>query len=484
MVPFYLRYLGVESYGLIGFFSSLQAIFSLLDMGLALTINREVARCSAAGNLREAGGLLHTLAVLYWGMAALIVALIVMLAPWIAAHWLQSRQLAHETVGQAVMMIGVAIASRWPVSLYQGALIGAQRLVLSSTINIFFVTFGSLGTILILGQLSPTIEAFFVWQACVGLAYAITIRAAAWRIIGKRDKKRFDLHALKGIWRFTAGMSGITATGLFFMQLDKVILSKILSLEGFAHYMLASLIVSGLYMLVTPTFNAIYPRMSGLVVANDEAKLAELYLVGTRALAILLFPLAMFLIIFGEALIAIWTGEPNIATMVAPVVSILAAGSALHGVMHFPYALQLAYGKTSLPLTINIFLMIFQLPLITFLALRYGAPGGALSWLILQSIYFLIGSWLTHRQLLQGQWLNWLLKAIGVPLFFTALFGIIGYQLILFGNHSIYTLAIGGATLCLSAMSISALTTPQLREACLILFSHARNLFKYHQVDK
>jgi hypothetical protein len=86
--------------------------------------------------------------------------------------------------------------------------------------------------------------------------------------------------------------------------------------------------------------------------------------------------------------------------------------------------------------------------------------------------------------LLQGQWLNWLLKAIGVPLFFTALFGIIGYQLILFGNHSIYTLAIGGATLCLSAMSISALTTPQLREACLILFSHARNLFKYHQVDK
>ena len=72
VVPFYLKYLGIEAYGLIGFFATLQALLQLLDMGMAPTINREVARCSATGNLPEAGKLLHTLAVVYWCIAAII----------------------------------------------------------------------------------------------------------------------------------------------------------------------------------------------------------------------------------------------------------------------------------------------------------------------------------------------------------------------------------------------------------------------------
>ena len=34
-VPFYLKYLGMEAYGLIGFFMTVQVMFQLLDMGLA-----------------------------------------------------------------------------------------------------------------------------------------------------------------------------------------------------------------------------------------------------------------------------------------------------------------------------------------------------------------------------------------------------------------------------------------------------------------
>lgn len=48
----------------------------LLKMGMAPTINREVARCSAPGDLKEADNLLHTLAVVYWFMAGAIALLI------------------------------------------------------------------------------------------------------------------------------------------------------------------------------------------------------------------------------------------------------------------------------------------------------------------------------------------------------------------------------------------------------------------------
>ena len=45
-VPLYIKFMGIESYGLIGIFATLQAMFVLLDMGLSATLNREMARLS------------------------------------------------------------------------------------------------------------------------------------------------------------------------------------------------------------------------------------------------------------------------------------------------------------------------------------------------------------------------------------------------------------------------------------------------------
>src|SRR6267378_8005452 len=93
VVPLYLKYLGIEAYGLIGFFATTQALFQLLDFGLSMTINREVARRTASGNSKDARNLLHTLAVIYWGIAGVIALVIAAMASLIAQHWLQSRHL-------------------------------------------------------------------------------------------------------------------------------------------------------------------------------------------------------------------------------------------------------------------------------------------------------------------------------------------------------------------------------------------------------
>ncbi|HNV87289.1 MAG TPA: oligosaccharide flippase family protein, partial [Candidatus Omnitrophota bacterium] len=43
LVPVYLRFLGVEVYGLIGFFASLQMLLNIFDLGLSTTVSREIA---------------------------------------------------------------------------------------------------------------------------------------------------------------------------------------------------------------------------------------------------------------------------------------------------------------------------------------------------------------------------------------------------------------------------------------------------------
>jgi O-antigen/teichoic acid export membrane protein len=463
VVPLYIKYMGIEAYGLVGFFVTLGAMLQLLDMGIAPTINREVARHSATGNIQEAGKLLHTLAVVYWGMALVIAVIVLALAPLIAKYWLHSKNLSAQTIEHAILLMGLVIACRWPIALYQSAIMGAERLAVSSVITVITATLASLGAVVVLVFISPTIEAFFIWQAMVGFLNAVIMRFMAWRIIGRIKNIKFDVDTLKKVWKFSAGMTGIAISGVIMMHLDKVILSKLLSLEDFGRYALAGVVANGLYVLITPVFNVIYPRMSLLVAADDEKKLTDFYRVGTRLYLAALLPIATTAAVFSEQILSIWTGNSVLASTTAPIVSLFLIGTALNGVMHFPYALQLAYGKTRLPLTINLILFIVMIPTTVLLAVNFGANGGATAWALLNSIYLFMGTWLTHRALLRGLGLRWLLSDVGLPLILSILvISVSGIAVHEYHHSNLIQLIIAGGLALLTFIMI-VLLTPQLR---------------------
>ena len=414
-VPVYVHFLGIEAYGIIGFYATTQALMQLLDLGLSPTINREVARCAALGKPAEAANLLHTLSFVYWGVALAIGASIFLLAGPIAAGWLQSRSLPASTIERSVALLGLVIACRWPIGLYQGVLLGSLRLTVSSGINMLMVTLANGGAILVLALVTPRIEAFFAWQALVGLLYALTMRYAAWRALDVSAAPRFDAAGLMKTWRFAAGMSAIAVSGVILMQIDKVILSRMLPLDDFGRYALAWAVASGLYMILTPTFNIIYPRMSAFVAKGENDLLAEFYRTGTRVLSAALFPVAATAAVFSHELLLLWTRDAELARSAAPLVSFVLIGTALNGAMHFPYALQLASGFTRLPLTINGILLATMAPLTVALALKFGALGGAMAWASLNFVYLLVGTWLTHRHLLRDLGWSWLLFDVAAP---------------------------------------------------------------------
>lgn len=415
VVPFYLEYLGVESYGLIGFYVTMQALIQLLDMGMAATMNREVARCSSSGDYRAPGELLQTLAVLYWAVAGVIALSIWWVSPWIGQSWLKPQQLSQESISHVVALMGLVVACRWPIGLYQGVLVGAQRLVLASGISMAMSTLSNIGAVVILAFVSTTIEAFFLWQATVGIVYALCMRFAAWRILGSRPFSGLNAKRLAPIWKFSAGMTGIALTSAVFTQLDKVILSKNVTLTEFGHYMVAVMVMSGLHILISPVFNVVFPRMSALVAAKDDARLLEIYRSGSRMFASAIFPAAMLIAVFGKDFVTLWTGNAELAVHAAPIIAFLAIGSALNGVMFFPYALQLAHGMTWLPLAINIGLICLMAPLVIISAKLYGAVGAAFSWMAIEVIYVIVGRWMTHRYLLRGSNTRWMAADVGIP---------------------------------------------------------------------
>ena len=162
-IPLYIKFLGVESYGLIGFYAMLQGVLSVLDMGLSAILTRELARLSVTpGKNQEMHNLVRTLEIIYWLLAVLSGIIIVAIAPFAAHHWLKASELSPQTIEQSIRIMGFAMALQWPASFYSGGLVGLQRQIMLNGVNICMSTLRGVGVVLVLYFITPTVQAFFI----------------------------------------------------------------------------------------------------------------------------------------------------------------------------------------------------------------------------------------------------------------------------------------------------------------------------------
>ena len=262
------------------------------------------------------------------------------------------------------------------------------------------------------------------------------------------------------VWRFTAGLTLVSIASVILLQLDKLMLSAMVPMREFGVYMVAVLAGSIFSAFFMPVFNVIYPRMTSLAEAADDKQLILLYRRGTRALATILFPIAMVLGLFSEPIVTLWTGDAQLASQARPLIFFIAAGFAINGVMHFPYALQLAYGRTGIALQCSVLMAIILVPLILILVGKYGVLGGAASWLIVQSIYLVVGCWLTHRQLLPGTGTRWLLGDVGIPLGASILVGASIFKLVTIGAMDVVQAVLWSIAAGIAAVALTLLASP------------------------
>ena len=125
VVPFYVRLMGIEGYGLVGFYLTLQAVFnSFLDFGLSVTITREIARYSVSPDkINRTRDLVRTLEIGYWLIGLLLGLTVILGAPFIANNWLRAENISPDSIRQIVMAMGIATIFQWPLTFYQGGLV-------------------------------------------------------------------------------------------------------------------------------------------------------------------------------------------------------------------------------------------------------------------------------------------------------------------------------------------------------------------------
>lgn len=408
-IPLIIKYLGVEAYGLIGVFAMLQVWFALLDMGMTPTLNREMARYTAGAHTSQAiRDLLRSLEVVCFVTALLIGFAIWFASDWLAIHWLRIEKLSVADVTQAISIMALVVSLRFVEGLYRGALVGLQKQVWLNVVGSMLATLRWGGVVCVLMWVTPSIKAFFLWQ---GMMSMITILVFIFILYGNlpshTQSARFSWFQLKGVWLFASGMMTQTLLTLLLTQVDKVILSRLLSLEMFGYYTLAGTFAGVLIQMISPITQAYFPRFTELATKGDTETLIKIYHEGAQLVSVFIVPAALMFMFFGKNILLLWGGNATITHNVAPLLALLALGTMLNGLMHIPYMLTLAYGHPGLLVRVNIVAVILLVPTIYWLTPRYGAVGAALIWVILNLGYLLIASRILFRRLLKTEMWRW-----------------------------------------------------------------------------
>lgn len=465
VIPFYLRLLGTETYGLVTLYATLQGLFLFFDFGLAATISREVARAELTRDNAATRVILRSFASFYWLAALLIFLGMAAAVPWMSTSWLHLKSLPRPVLAQALLAMAAAIAVRWPVGIYLGVLLGAQRAVVANTILIAATTAATFGAVAMLALTRGSALAFFVWQLAVGLVLVVTMRWQAWRTLPGASQPRIDWRATRPLWKFSTGIAVSTLFGAVVAQLDKLILPTYVPMVQFGAYGVATLATRPVMMLVAPLFSALYPYMSALLAQGNETDLTSTYRLASRVAAALIFGWTAFFAVTAGDLLRFWSGDPALADAIRIVAPLLAFGTALNAMMFLPHALQLAYGRGDIPLWINVILLVFFAPALLFLVPRYGITGAAVAWVLMNGVNAVASLVLTHRIILPRLLMPWLAADLIAPMLVTGGFVMAGALLCPAGLDPAVRLVVLLACAAAGVLLVLWSCVPQLRLA-------------------
>lgn len=396
---------------MVTFSTSLLGIVFVLDMGMSNTFAREMARQTDRARLAD---LLRSLEWLYLAIILIVTVVALTGAGLIADHWLNASRLEPGEVRWSVSLMLISSALQVMLSLYIGGMLGSNRHVVAASYQIGFSIIRS-GVVLIPLFFIRSIEFLFVWQLLASLGALLLARRTVWKWIAPVERPSFSTPALHMVKGFAGGMLGISLISAINTQSDKLVVSKVFTLDVLGFYSIASLVGQIPSMLALPMAITILPRMTADVAHGNGIRLHNTYMRYSFLISLVAFCTAAGIIAAAQPLLFVLKGSAPPVELVF-VTQLLALGGALLALQYMPYHLAIANGHTRTNLAFGV-VSAMVLPVVMFFgASRFGLLGAAIPWVCMNALAVAyLAARITPRFL--GPYLaEWIRKAIGAPL--------------------------------------------------------------------
>ena len=339
LIPIYISKLGVSSFGIIGFYYSIESILVLADFGIGLNSNKLIAE-KFKSEPTKTYETIRSVEIFYVSVAFLIGIVVFISSDWIALDWLIVGDINFDVI-YVIQLMAILLAVNWPKTLYENFLIGLLKISEKNYISIFFNILRSVIMILCFTELQSTIEMYFYVMIITILIELIVMRVFI-SFNFKKNSSNIHFKYLKPFLKNSLGLGIFSILSLFVFQTDKFIISKNLEISELGIYNASSIIPLAMLSIIYPIVSASFPRLVNIN-SNDQAK--NIFKETTFLLALLCSAYFLFIYSNLEFIGKFWLKE-NFNTINISVSYFILLGIFLHSFTNLSTNLLIANNKS------------------------------------------------------------------------------------------------------------------------------------------
>ena len=349
-IPIYIKLLGSRSWGIVAACSSLQLLFTFIDLGFSQIVPRWIAREADSPELLRQ--YIRVFQKIYGVLAVAGFALIQLAAYPLAHYWFNVPSDQVSELVSCIRIIALQLLFQFANNLYIGVWHGLQLQVQA---NVRTCVFGTLKHGLAIATLawlaaSPVLYATaFSVVALVefGVSLLVTQRR------GLLARSQGESVEVRGFIREAAILSVGILVGLAVSQMDRVVLSRIVPVESFGVYVVVLNLAMAFLALQTPLTRAYFPILVQNVKEHGRADPATLRRLLTGNTLLCIAP-ALVVCAFADSVLRLWVHNPRFVEQGTLPLRLLLIAMCFNVLYNCFYQVIIAQGRAHVVVKLNL----------------------------------------------------------------------------------------------------------------------------------
>lgn len=394
-IPYVLRELGSEAFGVLTLIWALIGYFSLFDLGVGRALTYEMSKLRAANTPAEISPTLKAGLFLTAAAGMLGMLIILVLAPWLAQSWLKISLPWQPDAQLAFQIAAAGVVATTITSGLRGALEGLERFAESNLSKIFLGFCMFLLPALSVWLHGPTLWRIALYlvgaRVVVMLGSALLLRS---HLLGSdtRLASRYIKPLLSyGMWVTVTGI-----VGPLMVYGDRFFVSATVGAAQLSLYAIPQEGLQRLLLVPAALCGALLPQLAAL----RGSDIKNVYRRNYKHIAVIMLGMCALAALFSYPVLAIWL-SPEFAQKALPIVLILSIGIWLNAMAMVPYTVLHARGNTRITALFHIGELAFYIVALYYLTEHMGLAGAALAWVLRVLLDLILlhvaANWITRK---------------------------------------------------------------------------------------
>ena len=332
LIPFIIKTLGTETFGLWSLIWSFLAFFELADMGFGASVVKYVADARGRQEIERQQAIICTLFWLYVVLGAIVMgAVAVTLLFFNQVFEIPADQAASARA--VLLIIGARSALYMPLGMFRGVLVGHQKMKVANGYKVIGGLVYFVSVLIVLSRI-PDLRVLAGLNALLGVLpmFAMMVHVKVISPGLSLRPKHFDRSLVRELSSFSLYFSLIQVAGLIATRVDTIVVKLFLPLQMVAIYSIGIRLSGKADQFCYHLIKALTPVVAELHGADEQQNIRAVWYRGSKLTTAFATPLLLGLALLAEPLIIAWIG-PEFKTSV-PVCQWLVAAvmiSVIHG---------------------------------------------------------------------------------------------------------------------------------------------------------